>query len=109
MYFYFLLHPIGFEPIYNCFEGKRFSNSAKDVKKLRRALTKEDLQERESLSENITVDQIDTLKAINKTHADFISELKQKPKLRTSSSTKDINKESTIEANKFEDTMNLFD
>ena len=26
-----LLHPIGFEPIYNCFEGKRFSNSAKDV------------------------------------------------------------------------------
>ena len=28
---FFFLHPIGFEPIYNCFEGKRSTNSAKDV------------------------------------------------------------------------------
>ena len=27
----YLLHPIGFEPIYNCFEGKRFPYLAKDV------------------------------------------------------------------------------
>src|SRR5216683_2410055 len=29
-----LLHPIGFEPIFNCFDGKRFSNLAKDVTEL---------------------------------------------------------------------------
>lgn len=46
------------------------------VKKLEKRFSKMDLQERNALSEKRSEDQIKVLKAVNKTHNDFLDEIK---------------------------------
>lgn len=83
--------------------------SLKNIKKLRKQLTKEDLNEIRDLGENKSIDQIKTLKAINKSHENFLHEIKTKV---SQSSISQSTKESFDDANndnKFDDTINLFD
>jgi len=76
------------------------SYSEKDFKKIKKVLTTEDLKELQSLGENKTIDQIKTLKAINKSHNNLLSEIKRK-----SSETSVIDNSTQ----QLDDTMNLFD
>jgi hypothetical protein len=74
--------------------------SEKDFHKIKKVLTTEDLRELHSLGENKTIDQIKTLKAVNKSHNNFLEEIKVKS-----------SRASLIDNNnqQFDDTMNLFD
>jgi hypothetical protein len=73
--------------------------SEKDFDKIKRVLTTEDLAEIQGLGENKTIDQIKTLKAINKSHNNLLEEIKRK------SSKTSVIDDST---QKFNDTMDLF-
>jgi hypothetical protein len=55
--------------------------SEKDLKKLYKALSKEDWNEVALLRENNSIDQIKTLRAINKSHTNLLNEIKKKPSL----------------------------
>jgi len=81
--------------------------SDKDFNKMEKALTKEDIKEMQSLEGDRTIDQIKTLKHVNRSHISLLNEIKNKPSL--SSINTDIEKEqSQFSSNHMEDTMNLF-
>lgn len=54
--------------------------SESKLKKVRKILTREDLKDRETLNENISIDQIKIMKSINKSHSSFLDEIKNKKK-----------------------------
>jgi len=74
--------------------------TTKQLGKVKDFLTKEDLQEREILSESRTVDQIKTLKSVNKSHSNLLQELK------TKASKSSFN---TDTMNQFDSTESLFE
>jgi hypothetical protein len=78
--------------------------SEKDIKKLRRQLTKEDLNEIASLGDNKTIDQIKALKAVNKSHSNLLEGIKNKA---SQSSIVKTSEDSNTQH--LDDTMNLFD
>jgi hypothetical protein len=81
--------------------------SDKNLSKFYRELQKEDLKDIESLGENKTIDQIKTLRAINKSHDNFLHELKTKA---SKSSIRQTSNENFDDNNtqQFDDTMDLF-
>jgi len=78
--------------------------SEKDIKKLRRQLTKEDLNEIASLGDNKTIDQIKALKAVNKSHSNLLEGIKNKASQSSIVKTSDDSNTQHLD-----DTMNLFD
>lgn len=96
--------------------------SKENFEKAKRLLTVEDFKEREILSENRTVDQIKTLRSVNKSHSNLLRDLKNKASsmslkkeksfdntsehLTNTSSSSDNISSSTEH---LDNTMNLFD
>jgi hypothetical protein len=100
------------------------------IRKMRRVLTREDLKERESLSENRTIEQIQALNAINRSQSSLLNQIKskanqmsvnnpsypnqisnisQEPSSSYNQSSNTDNKSSFNTTTHLEDTMNLFD
>jgi hypothetical protein len=76
--------------------------SARDFARLKKGLLKEDLKELQELSENKTIDQIKTVATVNKSHINFLKEIK------TKASQTSLNK-SSFDTTHLDDTMNLFE
>jgi hypothetical protein len=76
--------------------------SARDFARLKKGLAKEDLKELQNLGENKTIDQIKTVATVNKSHINFLKEIK------TKASQTSLNK-SSFDTTHLDDTMNLFD
>jgi hypothetical protein len=70
-------------------------------------LEKEDLDEKLNLSRNISIDQIKTLKSINKSHNNLLESIKSKVSKSNLSDT--INPDSTESIEKIANEANLFD
>lgn len=75
--------------------------------KAMKILEKEDLDEKLNLSRNISIDQIKTLKSINKSHNNLLESIKSKVSKSNLSDT--INPDSTESIEKIANEANLFD
>jgi hypothetical protein len=70
--------------------------SEKDFNKLKKELLKEDLNELQSLSGNRSINKIRALRSVNKSHSNFLDEIKKA-------------KDKTVDTDHYDNTMNLFD
>jgi uncharacterized protein with WD repeat len=82
--------------------------SEKDFKKIKKVLTIEDLKEREALSENRSVDQIKTLRSVNKSHSNLLHDLKNKASSMLLKKEKSFDNTSSSTEH-LDNTMDLFD
>jgi hypothetical protein len=82
--------------------------SAENFAKAKRLLTKEDLKEREILSESRTIDQIKTLRSVNKSHSNLLQDLKTKASSMSLKKEKS-NDNTSSSTEHFDNTMDLFD
>jgi hypothetical protein len=80
--------------------------SDRELNKLEKILSKEDLKELQVLAEHKTTEQIKIIKAVNKSHINFLNEIKNKPSLN---SIKENKFDNNNNKNKFDDTNNLFE
>jgi hypothetical protein len=82
--------------------------SEENFKKAKRILVAEDLKERENLSDNRTIDQIKTLKSVNKSHSNLLHDLKNKASSMSLKKEKSFDNTSSSTEH-LDNTMDLFD
>jgi hypothetical protein len=82
--------------------------SQENFEKAKRLLTIEDLREREILSGNRTVDQIKTLRSVNKSHSNLLQDLKNKASSMSLKKEKSVDNTSSSTEH-LDNTMDLFD
>jgi hypothetical protein len=84
------------EDIDNQFETFKSGLGFENFQKVKERLIQQDLKEIQSLGENKTIDQIKTLKSVNKSHSDLLASIKNQQR-------------SGLNSTQFQDEMNLFD
>jgi hypothetical protein len=82
--------------------------SKENYEKAKRLLTVEDFKEREILSESRTVDQIKTLRSVNKSHSNLLQDLKTKASSMLLKKEKSFDNTSSSTEH-LDNTMDLFD
>jgi hypothetical protein len=82
--------------------------SEKEIIKFNKEMMKEDFKDIQSLGENRSIDQIKTLRAVNRSHSNLLDEIK-KASQSSINKTKAIENTDNNNTQHLEDTMNLFD